>query len=127
MARIPADVEAEIDRFCNSIKQSTYTRSTDMALATIFIFKKIIGESKWSNASELITLIRSQAHRLNEGQPIDSITFNITRYIINKFYHVTESETNRTFPVRVRFGSIQIDKVRFEPTKIVKERCNLAF
>ena len=79
MTRIPTDVEAEIDRFCNSIKQNTYTRSADIALATIFILKKLIGESKWSNASELITLIRSQAHRINEGQPVDSITFNITR------------------------------------------------
>ncbi len=79
MARIPADVEAEIERFCNNVKQSTYTRSVDIALATIFILKKLIGESKWSNASEWITLIRSQAHRLNEGQPVDSIVFNITR------------------------------------------------
>jgi translation initiation factor 2B subunit (eIF-2B alpha/beta/delta family) len=79
MARIPADLDAEIDRFCNSVKQSTYTRSVDIALATIFIFKKLIGESKWSNASELIVLIRSQAHRLNEGQPVDSIIFSITR------------------------------------------------
>ena len=79
MARVPADIDAEIDRFCNSIKQSVYTRSVDIALATIHIFKKLIGESKWSNASELIQLIRSQAHRLNEGQPTDSITFNVTR------------------------------------------------
>ncbi|CAF1529385.1 unnamed protein product [Adineta steineri] len=82
MARIPVDVEIEIDRFCNNVKQSTYTRSVDLALATILILKKIIGESKWSNASELITMIRSQAHRLNEGQPVDSITFNITRRIL---------------------------------------------
>ncbi|CAF4881680.1 unnamed protein product, partial [Rotaria sp. Silwood1] len=78
MARVPIDVETEIDRFCNSIKQDTYTRSVDIALATVYIFKKLIGESKWSNASELIALIRSQAHRLNQGQPVDSITFNIT-------------------------------------------------
>ena len=82
MARVPADVEAEIDRFCHSMKQNIYTRSVDIALATIFILKKLIGESKWSNASELITLIRSQAHRLNDGQPVDSIVFNITRYVI---------------------------------------------
>ncbi|CAF1079579.1 unnamed protein product [Adineta steineri] len=82
MARIPVDVEIEIDRFCNNVKQSTYTRSVDLALATILILKKLIGESKWSNASELITMIRSQAHRLNEGQPVDSITFNITRRIL---------------------------------------------
>jgi translation initiation factor 2B subunit (eIF-2B alpha/beta/delta family) len=82
MTRVPADVEAEIDRFCNSMKQNVHTRSVDIALAAIFILKKLIGESKWSNASELITLIRSQAHRLNEGQPADSITFNITRYVI---------------------------------------------
>lgn len=79
MARIPADLDNEIDRFCNSIKQSTHTRSVDIARDTIFILKKIIGESKWSNASELIELIRSQAHRLNDGQPVDSIVFNITR------------------------------------------------
>ncbi|CAF4762612.1 unnamed protein product, partial [Rotaria sp. Silwood2] len=78
MARLSVDVENEIDRFCNNIKQNTYTRSVDIALATIYIFKKLIGESKWSNASELISLIRSQAHRLNQGQPVDSITFNIT-------------------------------------------------
>ncbi|CAF2159639.1 unnamed protein product [Rotaria magnacalcarata] len=82
MARLPTDVETEIDRFCNDIKRNTYTRSADLALATIFMFKKLIGESKWSNASELITLIRSQAHRLNQGQPVDSITFNITRRIL---------------------------------------------
>ncbi len=55
-----------------------------------------------------------------------------------------ESESNRTFPVRVRFGSTEFlkgrfgfgsvrfkpnrtDKVRFEPTKIAKESCTLAF
>ena len=84
MAHIPADIEAEIDRFCNSIKQSTYTRSVDIAITTVSVFKKLIGESKWSNASELIALIRSQAHRLNQGQPVDSITFNITRCVIFK-------------------------------------------
>lgn len=84
MARIPADIENEIDRFCNNIKQSSYTRSVDIALATILIFKKLIGESKWSNANELIALIRSQAHRLNDGQPVDSITFNVTRYLKSK-------------------------------------------
>jgi translation initiation factor 2B subunit (eIF-2B alpha/beta/delta family) len=80
MAHIPNHIEAEIDRFCTSIQQSVYTRSADIALAAINLFKKLIGESKWSNASELIDLIRSQAHRINQGQPADSITFNITRY-----------------------------------------------
>ena len=89
MARIPADLEIEIDRFCNNVKQSTYTRTVDLALATIFILKKLIGESKWSNASELIALIRSQAHRLNEGQPIDSIIFNITRRILKLIREVS--------------------------------------
>lgn len=79
MARIPADVEIEIEQFCTNIKQSNYNRSIKIASAAILIFKKLIGESKWSNSSELIQLIRSQAHRLNEGQPADSITFNITR------------------------------------------------
>ena len=79
MARIPDDLNIEIDRFCNNIKQYTHTRSVDIAKATILILKKLIGESKWSNASELIELIRSQAHRLNDGQPVDSIVFNITR------------------------------------------------
>ncbi|CAF1678451.1 unnamed protein product, partial [Adineta ricciae] len=65
MARIPIEVENEIDRFCNNVKQSTYTHSRDLALATILILKKLIGESKWANASELITLIRSYAHRIN--------------------------------------------------------------
>lgn len=78
-ARIPNDVEVEIDRFCTSMKQSVYTRSVDIARAAIYVFKKLIGESKWSNASELIQLIRSQAHRLNEGQAADSIIFNVTR------------------------------------------------
>ncbi|CAF1155078.1 unnamed protein product [Rotaria sordida] len=89
MARLPTDVETEIDRFCNNIKQNTYTRSVDIALATIYILKKLIGESKWSNASELITLIRSQAHRLNQGQPVDSITFNITRRILKLIREVS--------------------------------------
>ncbi|CAF3667220.1 unnamed protein product [Rotaria sp. Silwood1] len=89
MARVPIDVETEIDRFCNSIKQDTYTRSVDIALATVYIFKKLIGESKWSNASELIALIRSQAHRLNQGQPVDSITFNITRRILKLIREVS--------------------------------------
>ncbi|UJR09867.1 hypothetical protein I4U23_014089 [Adineta vaga] len=89
MARITVDIENEIDRFCNNVKQSTYTRSVDLALATILILKKLIGESKWSNASELITLIRSYAHRLNEGQPVDSITFNITRRILKLIREVS--------------------------------------
>ncbi|CAF2661705.1 unnamed protein product [Rotaria sp. Silwood2] len=89
MARLSVDVENEIDRFCNNIKQNTYTRSVDIALATIYIFKKLIGESKWSNASELISLIRSQAHRLNQGQPVDSITFNITRRILKLIREVS--------------------------------------
>jgi translation initiation factor 2B subunit (eIF-2B alpha/beta/delta family) len=79
MARIPQDVHTEIDRFVCQMKQSAYKSSAEIAMATIQILKKLIGESKWSNTVELIDLIRSQAHRLNEGQAIDSITFNITR------------------------------------------------
>lgn len=79
MARVPADIEIEIERFSTKIKQSNYNHSIEIALGAILIFKKLIGESKWSNSNELIQLIRSQAHRLNEGQPADSVTFNITR------------------------------------------------
>lgn len=79
MMRIPPDVEIEIDRFSSNLKESSYTRSVDIAQAIIYIFKKLIGESKWSNSTELIQLIRSQAPRLNEGQTADSITFNVTR------------------------------------------------
>lgn len=87
--RIPLELENEIERFCNNVKQSTYTRTIDLALATILILKKLIGESKWSNANELINLIRSQAHRLNDGQPIDSIIFNIIRRILKLIREVS--------------------------------------
>lgn len=79
MTRVPTDIETEINRFCSSVKLLSFTRSIDLARETIKLLKKIIGESKWSNGNELIQLIRSQAHRINEGQAADSITFNVTR------------------------------------------------
>ncbi|CAF1358785.1 unnamed protein product, partial [Didymodactylos carnosus] len=82
MTRIPSEVELEISKFCNNIRQHTYVRSVDIALATVLILKKLIGESTWTDSGELIQLIRSQANRLNEGQSIDSITFNIIRRIL---------------------------------------------
>ena len=38
VARIPADVKGEVGRFCNKIKQNTYTLSVDIALAIVLIF-----------------------------------------------------------------------------------------
>jgi hypothetical protein len=61
------------------------------------------------------------------------ISHACSKHITSDTY-ATESETNRTFPVQVRFGSTEFLKsqfefgsVRFEPTKIVKESCTLAF
>ncbi len=56
--------------------------STKIALASVNLLKKLIGESKWQTAKELLVILREEEKVLFERIPSETIVKNIWNRVI---------------------------------------------
>ena len=56
--------------------------STKIALASVSFIKKLIGESKWLTASDLLVILKEEEKKLFEKIPSETIVKNIWKRVI---------------------------------------------
>ncbi|CAF0925666.1 unnamed protein product [Brachionus calyciflorus] len=77
-----SDYEIELKKFLNELKNRELNSSTQIALASIRLIKKLIGESKWKTAGDLLDILKSEERSLFERIPDELNVRNIWRRVI---------------------------------------------
>lgn len=71
----------EVNSFMNDIRESKMG-SFDVAMRTVLVMRKLVGSTKWSNAKELIELIRKVGKYLTLTLEFECLVQNIIRRIL---------------------------------------------
>lgn len=57
-AHIDSEIQKHVDSFLNTMKQNKMLGSFDTAVEVVLLLRKLVGNSSWSNAKELIDVIK---------------------------------------------------------------------
>jgi len=76
------EYEAELKKLMGDIKEKNLASSPHIALASVRLIKKLIGESRWSSASELLSIVKDEYKRLHSLMPSETIVKNIWNRVI---------------------------------------------
>lgn len=76
------EYELEMKKLITDLKNKTLSSSTQIALASVLLIKKLIGESRWSTASDLLAVLRAEEKALFETIPDETIVRNIWKRVI---------------------------------------------
>ena len=71
-----------MDQFLLDLKQEKFNGSYDLAYKTINYLRKIITQSKWNNASELMVTIREEGKKMISVQPCEYVVGNMIRRVL---------------------------------------------
>jgi len=82
MPSVEEATESIISDFTIKLKQRKFNGSRHLALCTVKLLENIISETKWTNARDLIEIIRSTGKCLLEAAPSEAVIGNITRIIL---------------------------------------------
>ncbi|CAH1776131.1 unnamed protein product [Owenia fusiformis] len=66
----------------NDLKHEKFKGSYDVACGTVQFLRKIVGNTKWSNAGELIDLVKREGRILAQEVPTESATGNMVRRVL---------------------------------------------
>jgi len=83
-----SEAESKISSLMNrlrsdaGVQQSTSLTSYQIATETVTLLQSIVAEAKWSNAAELLTLIRRCGIRLMSAQPSEMVVGNMIRRVL---------------------------------------------
>ena len=76
------EVEEHIDGLVTCLKRAEIEGSYDIALKTVLVLRKVVGQLKWSSAKELMEFVRSAGKRLMNAQPSVDAVGNMVRRIL---------------------------------------------
>ncbi|XP_046440729.1 translation initiation factor eIF-2B subunit beta-like [Daphnia pulex] len=82
MPSLESEIEGIIETFTNNLKQRKFKGSRDLALNSVQLWKKIIGQMKWQNARELMDTIKRIGKDLAETAPSETVIGNMTRRML---------------------------------------------
>lgn len=71
-----------MEQFLLDLKQENFNGSYDLAYKTINHLRKVIGQSRWNHAKELMTLIREEGRRMVAAQPCEYVVGNMIRRVL---------------------------------------------
>lgn len=77
-----SEYEQEVKKFVNDLKNKELNSSAQVALASIRLIKKLIGESKWSSAEDLLKILRQEEKNVFERIPTETVVKNIWKRVI---------------------------------------------
>lgn len=82
MPSLESEIEGIIETFTNNLKQRKFKGSRDLALNSVQLWKKIIGQMKWQNARELMDKIKEIGKDFQETSPSETVIGNMTRRML---------------------------------------------
>lgn len=71
------DLYERIDSFISFLKQGQLHGSYDIATQTLQLLRRIVSQTRWSTAGELMQCIRTEGKKLANAQPTDSVVRNM--------------------------------------------------
>ncbi|XP_062946683.1 translation initiation factor eIF2B subunit beta isoform X2 [Cynocephalus volans] len=78
-----SDLSERIESFVEILKRGGEQRSSeDMARETLGLLRRIITDHRWSNAGELMELIRREGRRMTAAQPSETTVGNMVRRVL---------------------------------------------
>lgn len=77
-----SEYNLEVNKFIKELKNKELTSSSQIALASVRLIKKLIGESKWSTAYDLLKILKDEEKFLFERIPSESVVRNIWKRVI---------------------------------------------
>ena len=96
--------KSELTKFIGQLKSKELTSSSAVALASVRLLKKLIGESQWSSSQELLVLLKKEGVNLFQLFSSEMIVKNIWRRVIKIIQDesLNQAQTNFT-----NFDSLQ--------------------
>uniref|UniRef100_A0AC11BZ15 Eukaryotic translation initiation factor 2B subunit beta n=1 Tax=Ovis aries TaxID=9940 RepID=A0AC11BZ15_SHEEP len=78
-----SELSERIESFVEALKRGGGQRSSeDMARETLGLLRRIITDHRWSNAGELMELIRREGRRMTAAQPSETTVGNMVRRVL---------------------------------------------
>uniref|UniRef100_H0WY12 Translation initiation factor eIF2B subunit beta n=1 Tax=Otolemur garnettii TaxID=30611 RepID=H0WY12_OTOGA len=78
-----SELSERIESFVETLKRGGGQRSSeDMARETLGLLRRIITDHRWSNAGELMELIRREGRRMTAAQPSETTVGNMVRRVL---------------------------------------------
>jgi len=82
MRCLEKETEESVEFFTNNLKQRKFDGSVQLVLNTVQLLRRIISQTKWTNARELMDIIRQEGKILMETAPSETVVGNMTRRIL---------------------------------------------
>lgn len=79
---IEKEFHLQVRNFINDLKQDKVIGSYNIALRTVFLLRKLIGTTRWSNAKELIESIKLFGKEIIESVPSECSVGNMVRRVL---------------------------------------------
>lgn len=76
------DLSERIETFISELKQGTIQGSYNVAFRTISLLVRVVSQRKWSNAKELMEIVREEGRRMTAAQPSESAVGNMVRRVL---------------------------------------------
>ena len=76
------EVKEHVDSLVTCLKRAEIEGSYDIALKTVLVLRKAVGQLKWSSAKELMEFVRSAGKQLIDAQPSVDAVGNMVRRIL---------------------------------------------
>jgi len=72
----------EVQNFINELKQGKIVGSYNISMKTVFLIRKLVATSRWTNAKELIELIKSFGKDVIQSEPSEPTVGNMVRRVL---------------------------------------------
>ncbi|KAM4662694.1 translation initiation factor eIF2B subunit beta [Discoglossus pictus] len=78
-----SELSEKIEAFVNGLKRGgARPNSEETARETVGLLRRIIAQARWSNAGELMEIIRREGRRMTEAQPSETTVGNMVRRVL---------------------------------------------
>ncbi|XP_077981117.1 translation initiation factor eIF2B subunit beta-like isoform X2 [Glandiceps talaboti] len=82
----PSDTSAElnerIEGFISTLRLGQAIGSYEIAYKSVDILRRLVAQTRWSHAGELMTIIRREGRRIMDAQPSEAIVGNMVRRVL---------------------------------------------
>ncbi|XP_057373397.1 translation initiation factor eIF-2B subunit beta-like [Daphnia carinata] len=123
MPSLESEIEGIIETFTNNLKQRKFKGSRDLALNSVQLWKKIIGQMKWQNARELMDAIKQIGKDLAETLPSETVIGNMTRRMLKivrdeyaMLQKVKQEESEESLQKILTAGEVDVDYIKNIPS-----------
>ncbi|KFM66930.1 Translation initiation factor eIF-2B subunit beta, partial [Stegodyphus mimosarum] len=76
------NVNESIDHFLNSVKKGQIKYSNEIACETVKLLEKIVTNSEWETAKDLMSIIRNIGKKLSESQTVHTVVNNMVKRVL---------------------------------------------